>query len=267
MKKTALILLSLLLSISLFSCTAKEEDGNIIDDYAAPDRTHPLTEKQGGGTVEFEEGHAESAVITKYTGKSTPHDVIIPSTITDADYDVTGIGNEAFYQLSTIKSIQLPDSVTFIGKFAFAGCTSLEEIEIPASVTYIDSTAFYGCTSLKSVTFNGAELESIGDFAFLGCTALETISLPEGLEEIGNYAFGKCAAITSLKMPSTLKSIGSETFADCTGLNAPGALTLSSSIESIGRYAFSGISKQNITAPEGSYAASYVSQMLDEDAE
>ncbi len=263
MKKTALILLSLLLSLSFFSCVAEEEGTSNIDNYAAPNYTFALTEEQGGGTVTFEDGHAESAVISSYTGKSTPHSVIIPDTITDANYDVTGIGDSAFYQLSTIQSIKLPDSVTFIGKFAFAGCTSLETIEIPASVTYIDSTAFYGCTSLKSVVFKGTELESIGDFAFLDCTALETIVLPEGLEEIGNYTFGKCAAITTLTMPSTLKSIGNEAFANCSGLNTSGALVLSASIEEIGLYAFSGISKDNISAPEGSYAAEYISRMTD----
>ena len=264
MKKTTLILLSLLLSLSLFSCVAEEEKSNSIDNYAAPNYTYMLSAEQGGGTVTFEEGHAESAVITSYTGKSTPHSVVIPATITDAKYDVTGIGNEAFYQLSTIQSITLPDSVTFIGKFAFAGCTSLESIEIPASVTYIDATAFYGCTSLKSVTFKGTELKSIGDFAFLGCTALETIVLPEGVEEIGNYTFGKCSALTSFVMPSTLKTIGNEAFAGCTGLNAPNALVLSASIEEIGLYAFSGISKDNISTEKASeYAKDYVSRMTD----
>ncbi len=263
MKKTALILLSLLLTVSLFSCVAEEEGASNIDNYAAPNYTYALSAEQGGGTVTFTEGHAESAVISSYTGKSTPHSVIIPDTITDANYDVTGIGDEAFYQLSTIQSIKLPDSVTFIGKFAFAGCTSLETIEIPASVTYIDSTAFYGCTSLKNVIFKGTELVSIGDFAFLECTALENIVLPEGLEEIGNYAFGKCAAITALTMPSTLKSIGNEAFSDCEGLDAPDALVLSESIDNIGLYAFSGISKENISVPEGSYAAEYISRMTD----
>ncbi len=267
MKKLALILLSILLALSLFACTAKEDDQDSIDDYAAPDYTHTLTKEQGGGTVEFEEGHAESAVIIGYTGRSTPHDVIIPSTITESEYEVTGIGNEAFYQLSTVKSIVLPETVTFIGKFAFAGCTALEEIVIPASVEYIDEHAFYGCTALKSVKFEGTSLTYIADFAFLECTALETINLPEGLKSIGNFTFGKCAAITSLEMPSTLESIGSLTFYGCDGLDAPEALKLTESINNIGNYAFSGINKNNILAPEGSYAANYVAQMLAEEEE
>ncbi len=265
MKKTALMILSAILALSLCACSAGEESSDNIEDYAAPDYDHTLTAEQGGGTVTFEDGHAESAVIVGYTGKSTPHKVVIPSVITDAERDVTGIGDEAFYQLSTIKEIELPETVTFIGKFAFAGCTALEKIVIPASVTYIDENAFYGCTALKSVTFEGNELVSIGSFAFLGCTSLETIALPEGLEAIGDYAFGNCAALTALKAPSTLKSIGSLAFYGCDALDNAGSIALSDSIESIGLYAFSGINKNNISAPAGSYAEEYVAQMAEEE--
>jgi hypothetical protein len=142
-----------------------------------------------------------------------------------------------------------------------------EKIVIPASVTYIDRFAFYGCTSLKSVEFKGQELLSIGDFAFLECTSLETITLPEGLEEIGNQTFGNCKSIKSIKAPSTLKTIGTLTFYGCEGLNAPGALTLSASIEEIGEFAFTTISKQNIVAPKDSYAAEYVAKMAEDEAE
>lgn len=261
MKKITLILLSALLALSLCSCVASEEDPSNIDDYAAPDYTETIST----GTVTFEDGHAESAVIVGYSGLSTPHKVKIPETI--AEREVSGIGKEAFYQLSTIKEIELPDTVTFIGQFAFAGCTALETITIPASVTYIDAYAFQGCTSLKTVIFEGNAVESIGDFAFLGCTALNKISLPEGLKHIGKQTFGKCAALTSVTAPSTLESIDNLAFYGCDGLDANGALTLSASITEIGEFAFSGISKKYIVAPEGSYAAEYIAQMSDDEEE
>ncbi|MBE6646510.1 MAG: leucine-rich repeat domain-containing protein [Ruminococcaceae bacterium] len=261
MKKITLVLLSVLLTLSLCACVAEEEDASNIDAYAAPD----YTENIGTGTVTFEDGHAETAVIVGYSGLSTVHKVVIPEEI--AEREVSGIGDEAFYQLSTIKSISLPSTVTYIGKFAFSGCTSLETIRIPASVTYIDECAFQGCTSLKSVIFEGNSVESIGDFAFLGCTALESISLPSGLKSIGNQAFGKCAAITSIKAPSTLESIGNLCFYECPGLDAEGALELSASIKEIGDFAFTGISKDYIVAPEGSYAAEYVAQMAEDETE
>ena len=267
MKKIIALLLTLLLSLSLFACVAEEEDGSSIDDYAAPNYTHKLTQEQGGGTLTFTDGHAESAIISDYTGPSKLHTVVVPSQISEANREVSGIGEKAFYQTPTIKEVVLPDTVTFIGELAFAGCTALEKIVIPASVTYIDKFAFYGCTSLKSIEFKGQELLSIGDFAFLECTALETITLPEGLEEIGNQTFGNCKSIKTLTTPSTLKKIGTLTFYGCEGLDVDGALKLSASITEIGEFAFSTINKNNIVAPEGSYAADYVSKMAEEEVE
>lgn len=258
MKKIVLILLAALLALSVCACTAKEEDPSNIDDYAAPDFTHKITT----GTLEFEEGHAESAVITGYTGLSTPHTVKIPNEV--GEREVSGIGENAFYHLSTVKAIELPETVTFIGKNAFAGCTALETIVIPASVTYIDAYAFAKCTSLKSVVFKGKAVTEIRDFAFIGCSALETIVLPEGLESIGKEAFSGCSAIKAIKTPTTLKSIDNLAFYQCPGLNADGALELTASITEIGEFAFSGINKKYIKAPEGSYAADYVSKMADE---
>ena len=266
MKKIISILLTLILSLSLFACVADEESSSI-GDYAAPNYTHKLTKEQGGGTLTFIDGHAESAVISDYSGPSTIHTVVIPSVISDADRDVTGIGDKAFYMNPTVKEVILPDTVTFIGEMAFAGCTQLEKIEIPASVTYIDKYAFYGCTSLKSVVFKGQELERIDDFAFLDCKALATITLPEGLEEIGDWTFGNCVSLKSLTTPSTLKKIGTLTFSGCEGLDVAGGLTLSASIKEIGEFAFVGINKNNIKAPEGSFAAKYVASMAEEEEE
>ncbi len=261
MKKIIAFMLTMLLALSLFACVAEEETDSSIDDYAAPNYTHRLTAEQGGGTVTFTDGHAESAVISDYTGPSKLHTVVIPEKISEADREVSAIGERAFYQTPTIKEVILPDTVTSIGAMAFAGCTGLERIEIPAAVTTIDESAFYGCTSLKTVVFKGKELKTIGDFAFLDCTALAEIELPEGLKSIGRWAFGDCKAITKLTMPSTLKSIETLAFCGCEGLNAPGALTLSESIENIKEYAFSGIDKANIVVPENSVTADSFAKM------
>ncbi len=263
MKKLALVLLSALLVLSLFACNAKEDTEDSLDDYAAPDYTYTMKDDKNTiiGTLTFEDGVAESAVITAYAGSATLHDVTIPAIINDRE--VSGIGANAFYQLSAVRNVVIPEKVEFIGEFAFAGCTSLETIVIPASVKYIDDFAFYGCTSLKSVVFAGNAVTEIGDFAFLDCTALKTVALPEGLESIGDQAFGRCEALASITAPSTLKSIGTLAFTGCKGLNVDSALKLSASIEKIGEYAFSGIDKDNISAPEGSYAAEYVAAMID----
>ena len=66
---------------------------------------------------------------------------------------MTRIGDKAFADCTSLKSITIPESVTKIGNSAFKGCKSLKSIIIPDSVTEIDSLAFLGCSSLKCVTF------------------------------------------------------------------------------------------------------------------
>jgi hypothetical protein len=163
---------------------------------------------------------------------------------------------------------KIPDTVTSIGDWAFAGCSALETIVIPASVTSIGKGAFSECTSLKSIIFeDGSKLTSIGDYAFNDCSALTSITLPEGLESIGIFSFNGCTSLASFKTPSTLKSIGDLAFYNCDALNADGALVLNEAIEKIGKFAFAGIRKEYIVAPEGSFAAEYVDKMIDPEAE
>ena len=50
---------------------------------------------------------------------------------------------------STLREVDLFDSVTTIGARAFAGCAQLEELTLPDSVTEIGEGALDGLTGLK----------------------------------------------------------------------------------------------------------------------
>ena len=65
---------------------------------------------------------------------------------------ITGIGEYAFRDCTSLKSITIPNSVKKIGDNAFYGCKALEVITIPRSVTYIGKSAFDYCDNL---TING----------------------------------------------------------------------------------------------------------------
>ena len=75
----------------------------------------------------------EDGVLKEYRGDSET--VVIPD-------DITSIGDNAFWNCSSLISIHIPDSVTSIGDEAFFGCDSLESIEVPKSVTHIGRNAF-----------------------------------------------------------------------------------------------------------------------------
>lgn len=156
------------------------------------------------------------------------------------------IANSAFYNCSTMTSIELPDSLLKIGGSAFSGCSALNAIAIPDSVTYIGIAALTGCTNLKEVTvpFVGAShspesnLEAVFGYLFgyqtitkapsystipAGYTyqvhqdglyycfkipqSIKTVTVTKD-EDIGD-AFTNCRYLTSFKILNPVCSIGS----------------------------------------------------------
>ena len=72
--------------------------------------------------------------------------VVIPSTITyqGTTYDVTSIGNGAFFECSNLTSVTIPNSVTSIASGAFNDCSFLQNITCLATTppTLEDNTVF-----------------------------------------------------------------------------------------------------------------------------
>jgi len=64
------------------------------------------------------------------------------------------ISSGAFTNCSSLKEIELPESLEVIEGAAFSGCTSLESIRIPGNVREFNGSCFERCTSLKSVTLD-----------------------------------------------------------------------------------------------------------------
>ena len=88
-------------------------------------------------------------------GTCTDTDIVIPAKYNGKP--VTGIGDAAFANCSSLTSITIPEGVTSIGMSAFDTCTSLTSITIPSSVTRIAEKALIYCSSLTSIQFNGTK--------------------------------------------------------------------------------------------------------------
>lgn len=141
-------------------------------------------------------------------------DVIDKSVKTITLYDISSIGDYAFYKCNRLESVTIPDSVTSIGASAFNLCESLKNITIPDGVTYIGIGAFQYCESLTNITIpNG--VTSINDDTFSDCYSLTNITIPDSVTSIGSHAFHKCLKLTSVTIPDSVTFIGGSAFHLC----------------------------------------------------
>jgi hypothetical protein len=73
--------------------------------------------------------------------------------------------------------LSISSSVKYINDLAFYNCTSLTSIELPSSVDYIDYSAFCRCTSLTKVISLNPEPPTLGSDVFESCP-IETVYVP-----------------------------------------------------------------------------------------
>ena len=173
--------------------------------------------------------------VSGYEGDE-PQTLNIPATaiINGISYSVTSIGDDAFKDCSSLKSVTIPNSVTSIGYRAFAYCENLASVIIPNSVTSIGNRAFAYCEKLASVTIS-INVMSIGDDTFRECKNLASITIPNSVTSIGSHAFDNCISLGSVIIGNSVTSIGSYAFNDCESLES---ITIPESVTSIGSHAF-----------------------------
>lgn len=117
----------------------------------------------------------------------------------------TRIIEKAFKNLSTIRSIDLPNTITSLGSEAFAGCTSLQNVtNLPTNLEKINASTFEGCPSLREEVLTSlinSNLKVIEQKAFAGCTKLTKIDLPNNVISIGVGAYEGCTGVTEAVLP------------------------------------------------------------------
>ena len=186
-------------------------------------------------------------------------DVVIPSTIivpldNPKEYDVVGIGSEAFKGCSAMNSITIPNSVLCICEAAFFGCSEMKSITIPTSVTDIGDKAFYKCIGLESIYIPAATTHIGNSFNF---TNLKSI-----IVDANNNVYdsrNKCNAIieTSTQkiiagcgntvIPQSITAIGHSAFYGCIGLDT---ISIPEGIITIEDGAFYSSDLVSVTIPE-----------------
>ena len=179
---------------------------------------------------------ANEVEVTKPMGSNTyTGDIVVPATIKflDVTYDVTRIGESAFYDKDDVTSVTLPASVNSIGSNAFYSCGGITTLDLKGVKT-IDERGFYSMPNLQNITLHEG-ITTIGKEAFAEDRQLRQINFPNGLVSIGQDAFRYCNAITEVNLPASIKTLSAGAFNSCSGIKK---ITLPEGLETIGDGAF-----------------------------
>lgn len=177
---------------------------------------------------------------------------------------VSGIGDNAFYGCTGLKSINIGENIASIGEDAFYGCSGLNTvvwdtkkyntdysspIEPPfyigdgfapiSSFTFGDNVGHipaYLCSRLPIETLiMGKNIKSIGESAFERSPYIKYIELPNTVKTIGDYAFARCESLDSIKLSNALTAIPEHAFQGSYNLKS---IEIPNSVKTIGRSAF-----------------------------
>lgn len=164
------MLIGVLVSINLSSCSKDDEPTPIENDYC-----DAVVDGIGYHITNLEELTVSVVAATSpntYTGS-----ISIPSkvNINGKDFTVTAI--EGAFNQTTVTAVALPNTIQQIGTYSFYKCSKLSTITIPSSVTEILAGAFYQ-SNLESVTIPSS-VERIGLGCFESCDNLKKVTIED----------------------------------------------------------------------------------------
>ena len=148
---------------------------------------------------------------------------------------VTKVGAAAFKNITTIKTVILPEGLEHISASAFRGCENLEEINIPSTLKGYGAQAFHGCKKLPSIVIPEGMTEIPASLLY-GCESITEITIPNGVTEIQEKAFGK-TSIKKLSFPNSVTEIAKGAFKDADKLEE---VIIGNGVKTLGSYLFDG---------------------------
>ncbi len=157
----------------------------------------------------------------KYTGE-----VLIPSTVANngMTYQVTSIGDRAFYYCSELTLVDIPEGVTSIGEYAFYNCKALQSIDFPNSLVSIGQRAFYYCSGITGfyITRNIADINEEAFNSCISVTSYMCNSMNAHYRSVNGVLYSKdmttivayppAAPATSFDIPQEVTKIGGLAF-------------------------------------------------------
>lgn len=235
------------LSSAFMNCTSLTEINLGVDGYFSGDMSSDCFSNVGITTLDVPDGlelssnadfggmnNLTTVVWRLNTDVAGPYFTNCPKlkTLTIAN-NVTSIMPNAFYGLSGLNEVNIPDSVTSIGEYALGG-SALTELSLPklddalgklfsnvrttGSVAVTQETAdgeavYYIPKTLVTVTVGG---NSIPQGAFMNCSSIQSMTCTGDAIELGDKAFFN-TGISQFITPNVFK-VGQAAFQNCTKL-------------------------------------------------
>ncbi len=123
------------------------------------------------------------------------------------------IGNRAFKNCASLKSVTIGKGTTIIGTECFYGCNRLAGITFPETIAKIGKGAFAYCASLSNVDMSVINSNlTVDDYAFFDCYALDAVSFCDLTSKIGQAAFAVVSGLsgtwTDIVFPARVSELG-----------------------------------------------------------
>ena len=225
--KNCLLFLKLLVLVTCLSCALSTAAHDFSAVYNGKTIYYNIT---GSNTVEV-------TYRTNYQGNTYSGAISIPSSVpyNSVTYNVTAIGNYAFYCSSTtrISSLSLPSSVETLGYSCLSGQTNLTSLTLPSNLKTIEGSAFVN-TGLTSLTIPNS-VTSIGEYAFDNNRYLKSVTMGSGITELPACMLSSCGNLQNVTIGSNVMSIGQSAFANDSSLTK---IVIPDNVTTIGFYAF-----------------------------
>lgn len=140
------------------------------------------------------------AALKKYMTDNS--DATLSLDLTDAI--LASIPDRAFYQITGLVSIELPEGLTEIGNSwngsVFSGCTGLESVTFPSTLEEMVFSSFWGCTNLETIDLSKTKVASIEAALFRNCSSLTSVSFGPKTSVFNNTVFVGCSSLTTIDL-------------------------------------------------------------------
>ena len=150
----------------------------------------------------------------------------IPAKVTfkGKEYVVREVEERAFYRVSTLKEIIIPDTVVTIGDFAFS-TSSLNVLSLGMRVKNMNRSAFLRASCKIYINEDNPFFKFVGDVlydmgemsvvAYFGSEEKDSFVIMDGTKSVGPFAF-QGAKIDKVYLPDTVECLGKYAFNACT---------------------------------------------------